>query len=251
MRRTTASGIDNLCIGSPQTVPDESVPLQFVDLLYAVPVADLAVRVSATHLDHVSPSGWTDLAVQLSAITFGWIGHHTNRAKLPRTLTEERSEGRQFLTLRFPQLVVEILIIVAYFALGTKSFLPDAQGIGHPSEAWKGLWLTVIFGLYLIWDLLDVWIAETRQLVKWRKRAWRGLKVTAVFTAIIGIGLWLAWASGYHQAGSPYGSVVGFDLCAIAILFAYRATGELVKEAAEHGLTYALTFRWIKRPPGP
>jgi hypothetical protein len=233
MRRTTASEIDTLCIGSPQTVPDESVPLQFVDLLYAVPVADLAVRVSATHLDHISPSGWTDLAVQLCAITFGWIGHHSNRGDLPPKLVEERAKGRQFLTWRFPQLVVEILIIVAYFALGTKSVLPNGQGIGHASAVWKGLWLTVTFGLYLIWDGLDVWIAQRHGLDAWRARAAGSLTVTAVFTAIIGFGLWWGWASHYHRAGTPYHSVVGFDLVAIAVLFTYRAAGELVRDAVK------------------
>jgi hypothetical protein len=92
-------------------VPDESVSLQFVDLLYAVPVADLAVRVSATHLRHVTASGWTDLAVPLVALTFGWIGHHANRKKLPVALSDARESGRQFLTLRFCQFVVEILIM--------------------------------------------------------------------------------------------------------------------------------------------
>jgi hypothetical protein len=146
---------------------------------------------------------------------------------------KERAKGRQFLTWRFPQLVVEILIIVAYFALGTKSFLPNGQGIGHPAAVWKGLWLTVIFGLYMIWDGLDIWIAHRRELDDWRARAEGSLTVTAVFTAIIGVGLWWGWASHYHQAGRPYQSVVGFNLVAIAVLFIYRAVGELVRDAVK------------------
>jgi hypothetical protein len=220
---------------------DESVPLQFVDLLYAVPVADLAVRVSATHLDHVSASGWTDLALQLSVITFGWIGHHTNRRRLPPALQDDRIKGNQFLTLRFPQLVVEILIIVAYFALGTKSYLPAGAGIGHPSVAWKGLWLTVTFGLYGAWDLLDLWIVsrvsrrplvDSTGLDDWRTRDRRRLSVTATFTGLIGVLLWGLWASSYHHGKPPYRSVVGFDLAAIGVLYVYRIVQERV---AEHG----------------
>jgi hypothetical protein len=217
-------------------VADESVSLQLVDLLYAVPVADLAVRVSATHLHHVTGSGWTDIGVQLCAITFGWIGHHSNRSKLPAPLRTARTVGRQFLTLRFWQLVVEILIIAAYFALGTRSYLPAGAGIGHPSEMWKGAWLTVTFGLYLSWDLLDIWItkralhkrqsyADRRDLENWLRRDYRRIVVTATFALLIGLLLWRVWAVNYH-----HGSVVAFDLCTIVVLYVYRAVQELALE---------------------
>jgi hypothetical protein len=69
-----------------------SPDLSFVDLLYAVPVADLAVRVSATRLHHVQPSGWTDVALTLTTITFGWTAHHNNRSELPPSITKRRQK---------------------------------------------------------------------------------------------------------------------------------------------------------------
>ena len=136
-------------------------------------MADLAVRVSSTHLTGVPASGWGDIAVQLTAITFGWVGHHTNRRRLPPSIQAKRDNGRQFLTVRFGQFIVEILIIVAYFALGTQSDLPDGAGLGHPSESWKAGWLTGIFVLYLIWDAFDIGIAGDRA-PEWKDRAKKG-----------------------------------------------------------------------------
>jgi hypothetical protein len=223
-------------------VPDESVSLQFVDLLYAVPVADLAVRVSTTHLRHVTASGWTDLAVPLVALTFGWIGHHANRKKLPGVLSEARDSGRQFLTLRFCQFVVEILIIVPYFAIGTRCYLPSGAGIGHPAETWKAAWLTVTFGLYVAWDLLDLGItkrlmgkpelsdADRGRLKRWVSRDWWRVGVTSSFFVLFLGGLWLAWARNYHPGARPYHSVVVFDLVTIFVLYVYRVVQELVLE---------------------
>jgi hypothetical protein len=204
---------------------DESPPLQFVDLLYAVPIADLAVRVSATRLMGVTASGWSDIAVQLTAITLGWVGHHTNRRRLPPKLREMQASGRQFWTPRFGQFVVEILIIVGYFALGTRAYLPDGAGIGHPSESWKAGWLTLIFILYLVWDLFDIWIARGAGESRWEKRAWWGCGVTVAFAAIMFFGFYLAWASSYSQ-GKPYHGVVVFDVVLIVVLYAYRVTQE-------------------------
>jgi hypothetical protein len=218
-------------------VADESVSLQFVDLLYAVPVADLAVRVSSTHFHHVTASGWTDLAVQMTAITFGWVGHHSNRNKLPAPLLKARNGPKQFLTARFWQFIVEVLIIAAYFALGTRSYLPSGAGIGHPSEEWKAVWLVITFGLYLTWDVLDIYITKRAlgrhpsagdrfELEDWLGRDRRRFAVTFAFLVLIFVVLWFAWARHFHP-GLPHASVVVFDLVAILILYLYRVVHEL------------------------
>jgi CDP-diglyceride synthetase len=218
-------------------VADESVSLQFVDLLYAVPVADLAVRVSATHFHHVTASGWTDLAVQMTAITLGWVGHHSNRNRLPAPLLKARNGAKQFLTARFWQFIVEVLIIAAYFALGTRSYLPSGAGIGHPSEEWKAVWLLITFGLYLTWDVLDIYItkralgrrpsAEDRfELKDWLGLDRRRCAVTSAFLALMFVVLWLEWARNFHPS-LPHASAVVFDLVAIVILYLYRVVHEL------------------------
>lgn len=198
----------------------ESVGLSFVDLLYAVPVADIAVRVSATKLKGVTASGWADIALALTAITLGWIGHHNNRVRLPPK-EKERRRTTPFWDLRFPQFVVEVLIIVAYFALGARPVLPGGVGVATPTELWKAEWLTGLFALYLVWDALDIFIAKRAQEWEWRQRAKTGRNVTLGFLVVFVIFLIVA-----SMGSDPRHSVVVFDLLAIFFLYLYRVTQE-------------------------
>jgi hypothetical protein len=214
----------------------QSVELSFVDLLYAVPVADLAIRASQTHLQGVPASGWADLSLALWAIILGWIGHHTNRQKLPAKIREDRRRSdRTFTQLRFPQFLLEVLIVVVYYVIGTQVYLANAEaGLPHPDIEVRAFCLWLMFAMYVAWDVLDIAIAlrtkdATTQLpdpesVAWARRAAVGLCVSAVFLVIF-LAIWAAWG-----LQNPHPSTTGalwFDLVAIALLFAYRATQEL------------------------
>lgn len=207
------------------TIPRPEGPdvgLSFVDLLYAVPVAVLATRITETDLSDVRASGWTDVALVLAAVTFGWIGHHTNRQKQPQELKELRRSEYFFSSTWFAQFLVEVLIIVAYLALGTRILLPDGHGVGSPDEYGKALCLSGIFALYLVWDLLDIRIAWTGSDAK--HRATHGMWVTLGF-----LGLSTSFlVVGLAQRDHDLHSVVAFDLAAILFLYSYRAVQERV-----------------------
>jgi hypothetical protein len=199
---------------SPEEYPDR-VGISFIDLLYAVPVADLATRVSATHL-HISATGWTDVLLPLTALTLGWIGHHTNRLQMPVTiLAKRRAANRPFTELRFPQFLLEVLIVGAYFALGVRAVLPAGQGVGSPALLWKAEWLTGIFVLYWLWDSLDIRIAK--DLTSWREKAKRGRTVTLLFIVVFAVFLVVVLQGSHHV-----GSAVLFDVLAMIFLYLYR-----------------------------
>jgi hypothetical protein len=222
-----AQAADGPRIAPPDDNPGpQSVELGFVDLLYAVPVADLAVRVSGTTLHHVTPSGWGDVGLALTTITLGWIGHHSNRQKLPPGMRANRLRPvRNYWSRRFVQFVVEVLIVIVYFALGTRSFLPAGAGVGRAGTVWKAECLLAVFILYLIWDLLDAWIAS-KPARAWADRALRGACVTFVFVVVFAAFVGVALANPHPS------SVVLFDLVAIGLLYAYRVVQELVLRAA-------------------
>lgn len=96
-----------------------------------MPVADLAVRVSAAQLNHVPAGEWSALAVILTVIVLSWIGLHKDRAI---TADEDRS-GRigdiRFASPEFIQLLIEVVIIGLYFAMGLALNLP-ALGAAPP-----------------------------------------------------------------------------------------------------------------------
>ncbi len=197
----------------------DRVGLQYVDLLYAVPVAELGTRIADTHLHGVPHAAWSDAALALTAVTFGWIGHHRNRQLKQDTWQDTQTPAcyadrtRPFTSLWLLQFVVEVAIIGAYFALVAR-LVP--HGAGGPSERWKLWWLAALFGLYVVWDLLDIALACGNHESQWARRAACGGVVTLVFAAVFAV---LALV----VSDRPLHSVVLFDVLAIFVLWVYRA----------------------------
>ncbi len=194
--------------------------LDFVDLLYAVPVAALAQQINSTNLGQIRWVGWTEIAVALAAITFGWIGHHTNRERVP-DLAKQTSRDRPFTTLRFYQLIVEIVVICVYFAIVTRLALPHRPGVSAPSELAKAKLLVILFVVYGLWDVLDIRIAPKFKGADpfWEIRAKGGSLVTLAFVGVFAILLTIVMLDGADRSRL----VVVFDLATLACLYAYRA----------------------------
>jgi hypothetical protein len=193
--------------------------LTFLDLLYAIPLADLATRVSATELKGIPAEGWTEIALVLAVITFGWVGHHNNRR---RESKRRRAGDFGFLQKRFLQFLIEVLIIVAYFGLAERVTLQVPSGHSHASANWQSAWLVVIFVLYLVWDILDV--INAKGDANWQRRAGRGRNVTIGALAVLLGGL--ALVHWLHPQSA--GWIAMADLIAIALMYAYRAVQEHV-----------------------
>jgi hypothetical protein len=204
---------------SDDSDPDR-VALSFVDLLYAVPVAALATRVSETHLKGVSLSGWTDIGLALVALTLGWIGHHTNRLRRQKMAPEPSIPTAPFTELRFVQFFFEVFIIGVYFALSTRLRLPGSPGVAMPELHWKASWLLALFVLYLCWDVLDITIAKKRGKHEWETRACWGAKVTGLFIVVFGVGRLLTPADAHSAAP--------FDIICIFALYGYRVAQQCV-----------------------
>jgi hypothetical protein len=192
--------------------------LTFLDLLYAIPLADLATRVSRTELKGIPAEGWTEIALVMAVLTFGWIGHHNNRHRQ----SERKPAGDfDFRSWRFVQFLFEVLIIVAYFALANHLALTAPAGHHHANANWQFAWLPVIFVLYLIWDTLDVKNAKDSA---WKQQARTGRNVTFGALVVLIVGLWLV-----HDVIQPKSAaaIAIADGLAIALMYAYRAVQEL------------------------
>jgi hypothetical protein len=188
------------------------VNLDFVDLLYAVPVAALATRVGESDIEHLGASTWADIGLALVALTLGWIGHHSNRRRREDEAPDPPwLHERPFWEGSFVQFWVEVLVIGAYFAL-------------NGQVEWKGWWLLGLFLAYLAWDVVDVCVAYARAGDKrtvaplsykdWGKRATEGGVVTALFIIVFIAVLCSA-------PGGPY-RTLPFDLVCLLLLYLYR-----------------------------
>ncbi|HWY90122.1 MAG TPA: IPT/TIG domain-containing protein [Solirubrobacteraceae bacterium] len=221
------------------------VNLDFVDLLYAVPVAALATRVGESNIEHLSASTWGDIGLALFALTLGWIGHHSNRQRRDEEAPDPDYRHEQpFIDGSFFQFCVEVFVIGAYFALSARLSLPGRPAPLNGELEWKAWWLLGLFALYLVWDVLDIWIAMRRakradseaseaapapapatcnapraaatgdDYRKWADRAFHGLLGTALFLVVFG-------AVRLSVSGGPYRTLV-FDVICIVLLYLYR-----------------------------
>jgi quinol-cytochrome oxidoreductase complex cytochrome b subunit len=175
--------------------------LSFLDLLYAVPVADLAMRVSGAELHRVSFADWSALGVILAVIVLSWIGLHKNRAAMATATIKRKPIGKiDFFSLRFVQFLIEVIIICLYFAMGLelKFPKPGLPAIPAAPEEWITGILLCIFFAYIVWDLID--IREAKNETTWRNEAEAGALVTLVFL-LLSLGIYLTIRATYPRAG--------------------------------------------------
>jgi len=213
-----------------QDDPAGTVPavdqLTFLDLLYSVPIGDLAVRVSGAQLRLITPADWSALAVVLAVIVLSWIGLHKDRAI---TADENHPDSRigdiGFARIEFAQFLIEVAIIGLYFAMGLTLQLPTASrpATPLPSESWLTAFLLLIFIAYLAWDLIDIRRASKAVASRvadreWPDRARKGRSVT-LFSLPAWIAIYVAVRLAPPRA-APW--VVGLNVLLVALLYAYR-----------------------------
>lgn len=219
-------------------MPTKSLPgLSLLDFLYALPVADLAMRVSGAQWRRVPMASWGCLAVSVAVIILSWIGYHQNRHDVA-AMTGRGDIGEfGFWDLRFVQFLIEIAIIGVYFLLGLGIDLPTegrGRGKDHVVEQSSALWpasfLVVIFVLYLAWDCLDIRIASKNKkgiasdkaglgaTEPWREHARCGRKVTLAFLVWFAVVLLVVLL--WRPVNS--GTIFAVDVILILSLYVYR-----------------------------
>ncbi len=208
--------------------------LSFIDLLYAVPVGDLAMRVSGAKLHQISTADWSALALILAVIVLSWIGLHKNRAVMADDERIHRSIGDiQFRSMRFVQFMVEIVIVGMYFTMGLTLKLPTTSRSPGPlpSESWLTGLLLCIFAAYLTWDLIDTQQARSnaekhrahhhpghQPPFDWPTRAASGIVVTLVFALLLA-----AIYGAVRLAPAHAGRLLAaLNIGLLIILYAYR-----------------------------
>jgi hypothetical protein len=171
----------------PLTADEPAVDqLSFIDLLYAVPIGDLAMRVSGAQLDRISAADWSAVAVVLAVIVLSWVGVHKDRAALTAAERQHKKSRVGFIRfggLSFVQFLIEVLIIGLYFAMGLTLHLPAARRgpVPLPSQTWLTAFLLFIFLAYMAWDGIDFWRGSRYHDDIWQKRAKDRGRVTLWF----------------------------------------------------------------------
>jgi uncharacterized membrane protein len=205
------------------SAPRFSDSLSFIDLLYAVPISDLAVRVSNADLARVPAFEWANLGVCLTVIVLSWIGLHKNRAEMAAANRTPIGDF-QFRSARFVQFLVEMTIVGLYFVMGLKIELPKSTDpIPSPSISWVMGSLVLVFLAYFVWDVLDVLQAKRDGNSDWLNPAVRGGCVT--LGALLVFTLWYF----FFLPSTKFG-VITVAVALSVLLLVYRIAEELATE---------------------
>jgi hypothetical protein len=205
----------------PQSQDAAVDQLSFLDLLYAVPIGDLAMRVSGADLSKIPAPNWLALSVVLAVIVLSWIGLHKDRAI---TMGSKRPAARigdiSFWSIEFVQFTLEIVIVGLYFAMGLTLNLPTAHTATAqlPSQSWLLAYLMFIYGAYLVWDQIDVSLAKTESHTGWQGRAKKGRTITASF----GLGWVVLYVLVRVVLPNTADAAIGLYLVMLALLYIYR-----------------------------
>jgi hypothetical protein len=204
--------------------------LSFLDLFYAVPVADLAVRVGTARIDRVTAADWSTMAVEVAVLLFSWVGLHLNRSLMAqRTAQQWFISNLQFRSARFLQFCLEVVITGLYFVIGLTLALPQQSGSppAHlPSERWVLGTLLAVWFTYVVWDQLDVQIAGAHRNPGWQYKAKVGRNVSLVFLLLFGAMFAIECA---FQATRDH-SILVWNLLALVVLYVYRTTQQWAKD---------------------
>lgn len=208
--------------------------LSFLDLIFTVPVGDLAMRVSGAKLDRVSAGDWSALAMILTVIVLSWIGMHKDRKDLVQGSKTKRDVIGEFPFFgpRFVQFVVEVVIIGLYFVMGLNLTLPTPDHLAVtplPEESLTEV-LLWIFIAYFVWDILDVWLARHGGNPVWQATAAAGGKVTFLFSVAV-TAIFVTTSSAPPRTVE---AVVWWNLVLIVLLYGYRVAQDKTKKKAEH-----------------
>jgi uncharacterized membrane protein (DUF485 family) len=200
-------------------------------MMFAITIGEVGLQaaalVQAGHWVHFLPA-YAHLFLATVVVATSWVGWSLSAAPGARRDVQGVFQGEFFVLLLDVSLVIVYFILVRTIDFGKEATPPRTD----PAST-VALWILVIFGLYLVWDIL------TKVIISWRDRerskkkvrehfdqSWRrlvGLRMlpTAVCCSLA----WLIWRL-VQTADHAHYLTADFSLFCLVLLF--RALKELV-----------------------
>lgn len=163
------------CPDSDGSKKDEELHFGFIDFLFSLSVAQVAVKfaelvsdaekLDLSFLDARFFPAYSHLALALILITTSWIGWNKSKSSHRGTVF-----GSVW-SLDFCELIIDVLLVIIYYVLVEHT---DSISSGTISARPEILCITAVFSLYFLWDLISKWPWRTdkdgRHLGKHRLR---------------------------------------------------------------------------------
>lgn len=197
----------------------------FVGMLFALAIESVAVSTLSLFQQSVPWERWPPAILHLllafCVISASWVGWS-------RSLAPGNHEPlRRIFSLPYLVLLVDLILVIVYIIIAGLVELPsEANPTPSASARPEALGLTVMFCLYMLWDLLaDVMMhwEPNRSLGRFLKRAGLHAASSFICTALAALVLWLAYAAG---EGDLWVTIAG-DVALISLVFVFRALKNL------------------------
>ncbi|QDV24366.1 hypothetical protein [Aureliella helgolandensis] len=214
--------------GSQAAESDNELHFSFVELLFSLAVAEIALRF-ADVVDNAGPKfleaecwpAYCHLLLALLLITTSWIGWgKASRARRNIHLSSVYSPD-------FAELMIDVFLVVVYFVLVRKTETVDADLNVNLSMRPEAVCLAAVFILYFMWDFISKFplrMSRDGTPYGWKPILTRGK--TSLTCALLAL---IAAVYSWHVATSVY-QVIAFDLSAMGLIILFRE----LKEAGSH-----------------
>lgn len=200
---------------------------EFVGIMFALAVGEVGLQtaalVQAEHFIHYLPA-YSHLFLALFVIAASWVGW--SRTQVPAA----KKDVNELFEWPFVVLLLDTAMVVTYFILvRTVDFSDSNQRIDSAKDV--ALWHIVIFGLYLIWDLVTkVVMHKPPKSVGWIRGRFTGKDSKARLMRIaptmfcLGASWWL-WSA---FAGATAEHLLSADFALLSMVLLFRALKSLI-----------------------
>lgn len=211
---------------SPESTKEDALKVAFVEMLFALVVADLAAHVS--DLVDVGP-GWGNdrwpalahLVLGLMLVATSWVGWR--QSKSPGV----KEQVRNIVSWQFVGLLLDVLIVILYYLLIRSVEVEQVNGkpaLGAASARPEAMWMCAVFGVYAIWDLVaDIFSPGCLPDGSWGLKcvmAGRALGVS-VFASVLSFVL-AYFVFRLAADGAPWHQVVAMDAALVCVVVLFR-----------------------------
>jgi uncharacterized membrane protein (DUF485 family) len=200
-------------------------------MMFAITIGEVGLQaaalVQAGHWVHFLPA-YAHLFLATVVVATSWVGWSLSAAPGARRDVQGVFQGEFFVLLLDVSLVIVYFILVRTIDFGKEATPPRTDPASSVAR-----WILLIFGLYLLWDILTKvvisWRDRERSRKRWREHFdrswWRSVGSRMLPTALCCILAWLMWRV-VQGADRPHYLTADFALFWLVLLF--RVLKELV-----------------------
>jgi len=199
--------------------------LVFVELMFAFAVTEIATHlaelqdVSASFRDKV-PS-YAHLLLSLAVVTLSWFGWRNSPSP------GMKEQVRDFVSIPFFGLLIDVVLVILYYVLAHSVEVAnvDSDGKLPPASAEpEAFWLILIFGGYVLWDLLtDIFSPGCIEVEGSSSHWWTGVRAVpvSVFASVLAVVMTLVvWCLARNNV--TWAQVLVLDIALLTVAVSFR-----------------------------